>query len=33
MILIFLSDQLIPKDKLKSFVNNNMFYLMDMLEG
>lgn len=29
----FLSDQLIPKDKLKSFVNNNMFYLMDMLEG
>ena len=25
--------QLIPKNKLKSFVNNNMFYLMDMIEN
>lgn len=25
--------QLIPKNKLKSFVNNNMFHLMDMIEN
>ena len=25
--------QLISKNKLKSFVNNNMFYLMDMIEN